>query len=74
MKPYQQRKRQEKWASGCKFEITPKEAAEMTGTTIRSSTKVDMVIFPSLKIGSGEIRLVPIKKMIKEQKKLWQQI
>ncbi|MBD3858258.1 hypothetical protein IEE86_00800 [Bacillus sp. 28A-2] len=52
----------EKWASGCKFEITPKEAAEMTGTTIRSSTKVDMVIFPSLKIGSGEIRLVPVKK------------
>ncbi|MCC9087165.1 MULTISPECIES: hypothetical protein [Bacillus] len=52
----------EKWASGCKFEITPKEAAEMTGATIRSSTKVDMVIFPSLKIGSGEIRLVPVKK------------
>ena len=52
----------EKWASGCKFEITPKEAAEMTGTTIRSSTKVDMVIFPSLKIGSGEIRLIPVKK------------
>ncbi|WP_281884517.1 hypothetical protein [Paenibacillus sp. YYML68] len=48
------------WRSMDKLEITPQEMFEFKGVINRGSEKVSAVIFPDLKIGSGEIRLEPI--------------
>ncbi|WP_152656269.1 hypothetical protein [Oceanobacillus sp. CFH 90083] len=49
------------WGNDDKLEITPKEACDITGTTIRSKSLVKGLFFPRLQIGSGKIRISPIE-------------